>query len=149
MNYSIKLANKGKATAGRTLGLLAEMTVMEGEAVCQVSREESRNKTETVWKLLSTAVYYVRSCTHCTSQHTHTFSPPFFKKNIKQVGFQIQIFASAHLPHLLILSLSLQKQVQRETWSRSYFMLSIFLILWIRDFVSWYQNKLYCTILNW
>lgn len=48
VNYSIKLANKGKATAGRTLGLLAEMTVMEGEAVCQVSREESRNKTETV-----------------------------------------------------------------------------------------------------
>lgn len=85
--------------------------------------------------------------------HIHFFSsltPPPFKENVKQIGFGIQIFTLACFPHALVLSLSLQKQVQRESWtSSSYFMLSICFILCIKETLFFgYQSKLYCTILS-
>lgn len=63
----------------------------------------------------------------------------------------MQIFTSVCCPHPLFLSLSLQKQVQRESWtSILHFMLSICLILWIKETLFFgYQSNLDCTIWNW
>ena len=49
MNCSIKLTDKDKAVAREDAGATGrEMTMMEGQAVCKVCREESRNKAEIV-----------------------------------------------------------------------------------------------------